>query len=333
MTNKFSRRDMLRLAGVSAAAATVASPAILRAQSGYPSRPISVVVPFNTGGYNDRLARAFAPMLQPLLGQPLNIVNRGGAGALLGHTFFMQQPDDGYTICLSSFGPYIPLNILTQNATFTVEDFHMINLPSQDYTLMATAADSDLHSIDDVMERIRNDPASVSIGVQPASADLVNLTILMEAEGISTDDLTLVNYDGGGPARNAAAGGVVDVALVGGQGFLPLAEQIRPLLTFSDEQRDGWEGALITDVLGDDAPFVAGSQRGFGVHSSFVENHPDRYQILLDAIETASKDPANIASLEEQQLATTWYGPETSNRQLRSTAALMEQYLDLLVGD
>ncbi len=333
MTNRFSRRDMLRFASVGAAAATVASPAILRAQGSYPDRPINVVVPFDTGGYNDRLARAFAPMLQAELGQPLNIINRGGAGALLGHTYFLQQPDDGYTICASSFGPYVPLNILTQDADFSIDDFHMINLPSQDYTLMATEAGSDLESIDDVLARLHDDPSSVSIGIQPASADLVNLTILMEAEGIDPDALALVTYDGGGPTRNAAAGGVVDVALVGGEGFLPLADEIRPLLTFSDTRRDGWEGALITDVLGADAPFVSGSQRGWAVHSSFVEQHPDRYQILLDAIETASKNPDNIASLEEQQLATTWFGPEASNEQLRQTAALMEQYLDLLTDD
>jgi putative tricarboxylic transport membrane protein len=333
MTINHSRRDMLRMASVGIAAATVASPSILRAQSGYPDRPINVVVPFDTGGYNDRLARAFAPMLQAELGQPLNIINRGGAGALLGHTFFLQQPDDGYTICCSSYGPYVPLNILTQDAQFTVEDFHMINLPSQDYTLMATAADSDLQSIDDVLDALRADPGSLSIGIQPASADLVNLTILMEAEGIDMDALTLVTYDGGGPTRNATAGGVVDIGLVGGEGFLPLAEQVRPLLTFDNSQRDGWEGALITDVLGADASFVSGSQRGWAVHSSFVENHPDRYEILLNAIETASKNPDNIASLEEQQLATTWFGPETSNQQLRQTATVMEQYIDLLTGD
>ncbi len=333
MTDNFTRRDMLRMVSVGAAAATVASPAILRAQSGFPDRPINVVVPFNTGGYNDRLARASAPFVQEALGQPLNIINRGGAGALLGHTFFQQQPDDGYTICVSSFGPYIPLNILTQDAPFTVEDWHMINLPSQDYTLMATSADSGISSIDDFLERVRADPGSVSIGIQPASADLVNLTILMEHEGIDTDALTIVTYDGGGPARNAVAGDVVDVALVGGQGFIPLADQIRPLLVFGDETRDGWEAALIGDVMGDAAQFVSGSQRGWGVHSSFVENHPDRYQILLDAIETASKSDAMIESLEDQALATTWYGPEASNRQLRQTAALMEEYIDLLTGD
>ncbi|WP_114965056.1 Bug family tripartite tricarboxylate transporter substrate binding protein [Alkalilacustris brevis] len=332
MNNNFTRRDMLRIASVGAAAATVASPAILRAQSGYPDRPINVVIPFDTGGYNDRLARASAPFLQEALGQPLNMINRGGAGALLGHTFFMQQPDDGYTISCSSFGPYVPLNILTQDAPFTVDDFHMINLPSQDYTLMATAADSDIQDAADVIARLQENPGSLSIGIQPASADLVNLMLLLDAHGIERDAVRLVTYDGGGPARNAAAGGVVDIALVGGQGFLPLREQIRPVLVFDEVDNDDWGGDLITDVSGADAEFVYGSQRGWGVHSSFVEKHPDRYEILLNAIETASKSPEMIESLTNQQLATDWRGPEVSNRALRNTAAVMEQHIDLLAG-
>ncbi len=333
MTNRFSRRDMLRMTSVGVAAAAVASPSILRAQDSYPDQPLNVVVPFDTGGYNDRLARAFAPFLQEQLGQPLNIINRGGAGALLGHSFFLQQPDDGYTLLCSSVAPYVPLNILIQDAEFTLDDFHMINLPSQDYTLIATASDSELESIEDVIARLQDQPDSLSIGIQPASADLVNLMLLLDAHGIPRDDVRLVTYDGGGPARNAAAGGVVDIALVGGQGFLPMTDQIRALMIFEAEPRDGWDTPLVTDVSGDDAEFVFGSQRGWGVHSSFVESHPDRYQILLDAMEAASTASETIESLEDQQLATDWRGPDESNTALRQTAEIMEQHVDLLAGN
>jgi len=332
MTSRLSRRHLLQLASGGVAAATLASPSILRAQEAFPARPINVVVPFDTGGYNDRLARAFAPFLQQELGQPLTIINRGGAGALLGHMFFMQQPADGYTILCTSAAPYLPLNILTQGASFHYEDFYMVNLPSQDYTLLATSADSELNSIEDVIARLREDPGSLSIGIQAASADLVNLSILSDANGIELDQLRLVTYDGGGPARNAVAGGVVDIGLVGGEGFLPLREQIRPLLTFDRRQRDDWDGAIITDVLGEDASFVVGSQRGWGLHSALQDNDPEAFRILSEAIEKASKNPDAIATLQGQQLATDWYGPEESNRMLAETAQVMEQYLHLLQG-
>jgi putative tricarboxylic transport membrane protein len=332
MKSNLSRRRLLQVASGGVAAAALSTPAILRAQGAFPNRPINVVVPFDTGGYNDRLARAFAPFLQEELGQPLTIINRGGAGALLGHLFFMQQPADGYTILCTSAAPYLPLNILTQDADFALEDFHMVNLPSQDYTLLATAAGSDLATIADVIARLQQDPTSVSIGIQAASADLVNLSILCDSSGIAFDQLRLVTYDGGGPARNAVAGGVVDIGLVGGSGFLPLSEQIRPLLTFDTRQRDNWEGAIVTDVMGADASFVVGSQRGWGLHASLQESDPEAFKILSDAIEAASKNPAAIAALTEQKLATDWYGPEESNRMLAATAVVMEQYLSLLQG-
>ncbi|AZN70213.1 tripartite tricarboxylate transporter substrate binding protein [Georhizobium profundi] len=332
MNSKFSRRNVLKVAGGGVAMAALGMPSILRAQGSFPDRPINIVVPFDTGGYNDRLARAFAPFLQEALGQPLTIINRGGAGALLGHTFFLQQPDDGYTILCTSAAPYLPLNILTQNAQFALDDFYMVNLPSQDYTLLACSSDSDIQTIDDVISRLKEDPTSLSVGLQPASADLVNFSILCEANDIDMAATRMVTYDGGGPARNAVAGGVVDIGLVGGEGFLPLAEQIRPLLTFDSRQRDNWEGAIVTDVLGAEADFVVGSQRGWGLHGSMQESNPEVFQILVQAIETASKNPAAIEALTTQQLATDWYGPEESNQMLARTSAVMEQYIDLLQG-
>jgi tripartite-type tricarboxylate transporter receptor subunit TctC len=331
MTKSLDRRSVLKLGGAGIAVAGMASPAILRAQDSYPSRPINVVVPFNTGGYNDRLARAFAPFLSERMGQPINIINRGGAGALLGHTYFLQQPDDGYTLLCTSAAPFIPLNILTQDAPFTVDQFHMINLPSRDYTMLATSNESGIETIDDVISRLQDDASSLSIGIQPASADLVNLMLLADAEGIDREALRLVTFDGGGPTRNAVAGNVVDIALVGGQGFLPLADRINPLMIFEDTARDGWDAALVTDVV-EGAQYVSGSQRGWGVHASLVENSPEIYQTILTAIEETTKDPEVVEALSSARLATDWFGPEVSNNSLRATAAVMEQHVDILTG-
>jgi tripartite-type tricarboxylate transporter receptor subunit TctC len=186
--------------------------------------------------------------------------------------------------------------------------------------------------VQDVISALKADPGSLSIGIQPSSADLVNMMLFADANGIDRAGLRLVTYDGGGPTRNAAAGGVVDIGLVGGQGFLPLAEKITPLVVFDEAQRDGWSCPSVTEVNGSDAQFVAGSQRGWGVHSSFVEKHGDRYQTLLGAIESTTKDPKVVESLQAAKLATDWFGPEVSNRSLRNTAKVMADHIDLLKG-
>lgn len=331
---RLTRRSAIKtgLASVVLAATVLTAPTAV-AQD-YPSQPITVVVPFATGGYNDRLARAFAPYLQEELGQPVEILNRGGAGTLLGNTLFRSRPADGYTIMMNSVTPYIPLTLMLQEPNYTLEDFHMINLPSRDATLAATSADSDLDSWSDVIARLQEDPRSLSIGIQPGSADYLNLVLAFEAEGIETDSMRLVTYDGGGPARTAAAGGQVDVSLVGGEGFLPLLSEIKPLLVFSDSPFSGFEDTqIVTDYAADNdlnIDFVGGSMRGWVVHPEFVENHPERYETLLAAFERATKREDAIESLQNQSLATDWYGPEVSNNSFLSTSQLMQEYGHLL---
>ncbi|WP_137177829.1 tripartite tricarboxylate transporter substrate binding protein [Roseomonas sp. AR75] len=324
-----TRRRALLAAG---AGLTLVAPGV-RAQ-GFPDRPITLLVPFATGGYNDRLARAMAPFVQKHVGQPVTVVNRPGGGTVLGNTFFLQQPDDGYMLMVHSAGPYIPVSILTRNARYKADDFWMINLPSRDLTLMACATDKPIRSVDEVVASLKRDPRSLSVGLQPASADLINFALFCQAHGIDRSRVRVVTYDGGGPARNATAGGVVDVGLVGGEGFLPIKDRIRPLLMFTDEKNSDYPDVpILSDhakAAGFEAAFVEGSQRGFVTSKRFVEAAPDRYRILLQAIERATKDPECVSTLGGQQLSTTWYGPEASNRAYLATAALMERYASLL---
>jgi tripartite-type tricarboxylate transporter receptor subunit TctC len=330
MTQLHSRRDALKIAaGGAALTAGLAAPGILRAQD-YPSRPINCVVPFATGGYNDRLARAFAPFLEKEIGQPIVIVNQEGAGAQLGHTYALQQPMDGYTILCTSASPYIPLSILLQNAPYKVEDFWMINLPSRDYTLAATSSGSEIENFAQVIEKLKADPASLSIGVQPASADYANLVLTLRSAGIDPAALRIVTYDGGGPNRNATAGGQVDVGLVGGEGFLPLRDKIKPLAIYAAEAPEWFPDAPTIASTGIETDFVEGSQRGWVVPTALKDQAADIYAKIEGAVERASKDPAAIEALTAQQLSTTWYGPDASNEAYRANAEKMAQYVDLL---
>jgi tripartite-type tricarboxylate transporter receptor subunit TctC len=332
MTRNYSRRDALKItaAGGAALATGLAAPSLLRAQENYPNRPITIVVPFSTGGYNDRLARAFAPYLEKEFGQPLTIVNKEGAGAQLGHTYALQQELDGYTILCTSAAPYIPLSIALQNAPYKAEDFWMINLPSRDYTLAATTADSEIADFKQVVDSLKKDPSSLSIGVQPASADYANLVLAMKAAGIDPTALRIVTYDGGGPARNATAGGQVDVGFVGGEGFLPLKDKIKPLAIFAAERPPGTRKLPTIGEAGLQTDFVEGSQRGWVVPTALKNEHPEIYAFIEGAVERASKNPEAIEALKKQELATEWYGPEASNEAFRANAQKMMQYADLL---
>src|SRR3712207_1222029 len=91
------RRDLFALA----AAAGLAAPSVLRAQSAWPERPIRLIVPFPPGGSTDTTARIIQPKLQEALGKPVVIENRGGASGSVGATEAARAAPDGYTWMLA----------------------------------------------------------------------------------------------------------------------------------------------------------------------------------------------------------------------------------------
>ena len=145
--------------------------------------------------------------------------------------------------------------------------------------------------------------------------------------------MRLVTFDGGGPTRTAVLGGVVDIGLAGGEGFLPLADQFRPLLTFDDKRREPFQAPAVTEVkLGRPLEAVPGSLRGFAVHRTFRDKYPDRYRHVLAAFEKVFKDPATKTMLDNAQLASEWYGPEDSNRVYLHAFQQMQEHASLLKG-
>lgn len=155
-----SRRDVLKIAA--AGGLVLAAPSIVRAQDKYPSRPIKIIIPFAPGGGSDRLTRVFMPYLQKELGQPLQVEYMPGGGTVLGNAYLLAQKPDGYTISNTAVN-YTAVTLAQGLAHFKGEDFSMINLPSRDFTLGATAADSKLTSFNEVIEKLKKDrPASAS---------------------------------------------------------------------------------------------------------------------------------------------------------------------------
>jgi tripartite-type tricarboxylate transporter receptor subunit TctC len=88
-------------------AATLALPAVARAQGWMPDRPIRVIVPFGAGGPTDVVARVLAEPVGAALGQPLVIENRAGAGGNLGTRAVVQSPPDGHTLVLNAASPLV----------------------------------------------------------------------------------------------------------------------------------------------------------------------------------------------------------------------------------
>jgi tripartite-type tricarboxylate transporter receptor subunit TctC len=116
------RRTLLIGASVLAGSG-VAAPAVL-SQDRYPSRPIKLVIPFPPGGPTDMLGRRYGEKLSAILGQPVVIDNKAGAGGILGADLVAKSRPDGYTLLLGSSSTQVTGPLLMPNPPYDpVRDF------------------------------------------------------------------------------------------------------------------------------------------------------------------------------------------------------------------
>ena len=153
------------LCGLVALAASGASPA-LRAQSGWPNRPIKLILPFGPGSASDVLARTFTEQLSQALKQPIIIEYRPGANSTIGTTQVARSPADGYTLgMLTNSGLAASPGGMTDGLTYdTLKDFSYITLvASLSYVFLASAT-APARNLREAVEHIRANPGKLSYG-------------------------------------------------------------------------------------------------------------------------------------------------------------------------
>src|SRR5450759_192184 len=98
----------------------------------WPAKPVTLVVPFPPGGSTDVIARTLAPKLQEKLGGTFVVENKPGATGTIGVTAVKRESPDGYTLFVSSLGPFVIVPHLLKNLPYdTLKDFDLIPLPMQ----------------------------------------------------------------------------------------------------------------------------------------------------------------------------------------------------------
>ena len=156
----------LCLAGLSAFAALTALPA--HAQSGWPNKPVRIIVPFAAGGTTDILARAIAPELTKAFGQPFVIDNRGGAGGNLGTDVVAKSPADGYTLVMGTVGTHgINKSLYNKMPFDPVKDFAPITLVAGVPNVMVMNAEKartlGINSVPDFIQYAKANPGKLNM--------------------------------------------------------------------------------------------------------------------------------------------------------------------------
>src|SRR6478672_1231344 len=185
-----------------------AAPLDVRAQD-YPSRPITVVVPFPAGGPSDVVARIVTEEMGKILGQSMVIENIGGAGGTIGSARVAAANPDGYTLLAGSMGSHVAAPVLTPNVKYDSErDFEPVGFTAHAPAVVVANKDFPAKDLRDFVAYLKKQGESVkqAHGGIGSSSHMACL-LFASAAGVRP---TLVAYRGTGPALNDLIGGHVD---------------------------------------------------------------------------------------------------------------------------
>lgn len=209
------------------------------AQEPYPSRPISLVVPFPPGGVADLTARPVAAAMEKALKQPVGVVNKTGAAGAVGMQFVAASKPDGYTLLLAlSSISIIPEadKLFGRPPAFTVDQFAPVALISADPTILVVRAESPWKTAKEFIEDAKKRPNQISYSSSGIYGTLhMAMELLSHGAGIK---LRHVPYGGAGPALTALLGGHVDALASGPSVVLPQikAGKLRALAGWGDKR-------------------------------------------------------------------------------------------------
>jgi tripartite-type tricarboxylate transporter receptor subunit TctC len=303
--NRFMSRRALLLASVAAALSTPMANAVGEA---YPSKPITLIVPWPAGGSTDRHLRTLAEIASKELGQQIVIDNKPGGGGTLGPgTMAMTAKPDGYTIAQFPMG-LLRVPHMQKVPWHPINDFSFI-IGVSGYTFGLTVrADSPYKTFNEYIEAARKQPGAINYGSTGVGS---SPHLLMEE--VSTNarvQLTHVPFKGNADLQQALLGGHV-MAQSDATGWDKFVDsgQMRLLVTFGEKRTKRWPEVPTAKDLGynvvSSSPYGLVGPKGMD---------PAVIKTLHDAFKKAMDDPKHVALLEQLN-QDAWYRSGEAYRQ------------------
>jgi tripartite-type tricarboxylate transporter receptor subunit TctC len=277
---------------VVAGAAAALGAAVARANEPFPSRPITLWVPWPAGGATDGTLRLLAEIAGRHLGQRINVENRSGGGGTLVMPVLQTAAPDGYTVAQMPQpvfrAPWIqkvlwdPIRDTTPILQLSGVTFGLLTHPT-----------NGIKTLDDMFAFARTHPSALSVATNGVgTTPHVLMDQLMAAKGLT---YTHVPYKGTAEQMIAVASGQVDVG-VNSSGFVPHVEsgRLRLLAVFSDQRSKRWPQTPTLQELG--FPLSATSPYGLAGPKGIP---PATVKTLHDAFKLALFDAAHVAELDK----------------------------------
>src|SRR4029450_9846884 len=182
----------------------------------YPSRPITMIVPYPAGGLFDALARVLAEPMRGVLSQTVVIENVGGAGGSIAVGRVARAAPDGYTIDIGQWDTHVG-SIIYKLDSDLQKDFEPIGLLSVNPQLLVARKDLPADSLKDLIAWMKANPGKINFVNQNAAANVSGVLF----EKLTGQKLHYIPYRGAGPAMTDLVSGQVDLLGVQGAAALP----------------------------------------------------------------------------------------------------------------
>jgi tripartite-type tricarboxylate transporter receptor subunit TctC len=306
-------------------AALLAAPAALRTQPGdpFPSKPITLWVPWPAGGATDGTLRLLAEIAGRHLGQRINVENRGGAGGTLVMPVLQNAAADGYTIAQMP-QPVFRAPWMQKVLWDPVRDTTpIIQLSGVTFGLL-TAPGSGIKSLDDIFAFARTHPSALTVATNGVgTTPHLLMDQLMAAKGLT---YTHVPYKGTAEQLLAVASGQVDVG-VNSSGFAPQVDsgRLRLIAVFSEQRSKRWPNTPTVTELG--FALAASSPYGLAGPKGIA---PAIVKTLHDAFKLALFDPVHIAELDKYDQTPDYLGAEAYGRAMKEAFAAEKRNVERL---
>ena len=297
--------------------------ALAQPPQGFPTRPITLWVPWPAGGATDLTMRLLAELAGRHLGQKVIVENRSGAGGTLAMPILQQAAPDGYTIAQLP-QPVFRAPLVQKLLWDPIRDTTpILQVSGVTFGIVVPAA-SALRSVDDLFAHAKAHPGELTVATNGVgTTPHVVMDELFARRGLS---YVHVPYKGTAEQMIAVSSGQVMVG-VNSNGFAPFVDsgQLRLLVTFGEQRTRRWPQVPTLRELGHG--IVATSPYGLagprGMPQAVV-------QVLHEAFRRAMHEPAHVAELERYDQSLSYLGPEDYARSMREVYASEKRTVERL---
>jgi tripartite-type tricarboxylate transporter receptor subunit TctC len=292
----------------------------------YPNREIEFIIPFPPGGPTDTAVRIIQPKMSQLLGVPITLINRPGAGGALGADYVAKSSPDGYRVFATANNALTILPFIQRDLTYQANDFTPIGSFAADLNVIAVQANKRWRTLDELIEYAKKNPGKLTYGsAGVGTVSFFTIELLKLSLGL---DIAHVPFSGTGPAKTALLGGTVDLSSGGFGSFGPLIQSgdLAPLVTTAAQRvpdypdiptmaEKGFQEASLNIWIGLCAP------------AATPREVVDR---LAPALEETMQDPAVVKALQDAGMFVDYRNPEATRELLRKESESIRRAVEKL---